>query len=321
MDEIEPRGQHAAASENEMTEAKPAQSTGLASRAAAHAVTPEVVKNGASLAERLHDFAENRNPYNPPERLYTDRRSEQVNRLDATALERPFNLPGKAKAVLGCAVALAAVGGGFFLHSVAEGVLLSDEREQAAIQESLSKGVELNLPALKDLSQLDDETIVSTLSADGSTIVDLNSLQGKQDAGLDLYKLPQGEDLETAKATAAMLLTTGLVSGSDAVDVLNGAWRLQVDRGEYLNLNLRYADFSSQTAQDAIAAAITSQGLDGTATSEISLDSSGNTIQTGTVDIAGIPYAWQVSTCPLNEVYAIEGLPSNAQYVGIRIHQ
>lgn len=321
MSEIEPRGQHAAVPENSIDAADAPEGKPLASRRASHAVRPEVLSNGASIAERLHDFAENRNPYNPPERLYTDRRSDQVNRLDGQPLARPFHLPTRVKVMLGCVVAVAAVGGGVFVHSVADGVLLSGEREQAAIRESLSKEVDLGLPVLKDLSQLDDATIQSDLAASGETIVDINALQGKQDEGLDLYKIPEGLTQEQAMATAAAMLTTGLVSGSDAVDVLNGGWRLMVDRGEYLNLNLRYADFQSQTAEDAIAAAIASQGLDGTATSETSQDSSGNTIQTGTVDIAGIPYAWQVSACPLSDVYKIDGIPDSAQYVGIRVHQ
>lgn len=320
MSEMEPRGLHASAPEKgmEMTSGRPEGT--LASRSASHAIKPEVMRNGASIAERLHDFAENRNPYNPPERLYTDRRSEQVNRLNGQVLDRPFDLPAKAKAVLGCAVVLAAIGGGTLLYSVAEGVLLADEREQAAIEESLSKGTAIELPALKEFTQLDDEAIMSSLASSGWSIVDINAIQGQSGSGLDVYKLPQGVDAESATATAAAMLTTGLVSGSDAVELLNGGWRLQVDRGEYLNISLKYADFENQTPEEAIASALTSQGLEGTATSEISQDASGNIIQTGTIDIAGVPYAWQVSTCPLSEVYAIDGLPETAQYVGIRIH-
>lgn len=286
------------------------------------AMRPEVIASGTSLGVRLHDFAENRNPYNPPERLYTDRRSEQVNRLDATPLTRPFDLPKRVKATVGVVAAIATVAGGFAVFNIAQDVLLRDQREQAAIQQTLSKETTWATPVLKDLAVLDDESMRAALEqAAGTPLIDIDALQGQDKAGLDLYRLPEGVTEEDAKTTVLLMTTTGLVSGSDAVNVLHGGWRILVDRGEYLNMNLRYADFVSTSIEEAIANAIAAQGLDGTATSDIAQDASGNTIQTGTVDIAGVPYAWQVSVCPLSEVYAIDGIPESALYVGIRLHQ
>lgn len=286
----------------------------------AHAVTPEVVPDRPPLVQKLHDFAENRNPYTPPERLYTDRTSEEVSRLETKGLRRPFDLPLAVKIVLGASVAVAAVAGGVFVYHSADAILNADQREQAALQESLAREVRLNLPALSTLAPLDNASILATLQAESANVVDLTPLLADE-TGMEVVKLADDVDASNAETAAALWTGVGSLNAAEAVHLLNGSWLLAIDHSDGVNLNVRFADFTSGSAEAALAAAVTAQGLDGTATGDVTQDSSGNTIQTGSVTIADVPYQWQISVCPLDEFYGIAGMPETAMYVGVRLFQ
>ncbi len=285
-------------------------------RGGAHAVKPEVLSDKPTVVQKLHEFAENRNPYTPPERLYTDRTSEGVSRLDGTALSRPFDLTMPARIVMGVAVAAAAVLGGIAVFNVADTVLNADARSQAAFEDVLAREVSLDVPVLKDIALADDAAIRATLEANGAALVDVKDMS--ETGGLSVVKLPADVD---PTAALALWAGTGSVSASDAASALYGAWFLNVEREDYVSMTLRYADFESGDESAALAAAVTAEGLDGTQNSEISEDSSGNTIQTGAVDAGGVMYNWQVSVCSLGEVFSVEGMPSSAIYVGVRFTQ
>ena len=102
--------------------------------------------------------------------------SEEVSRLATKGLRRPFDLPLAVKIVLGASVAVAAVAGGVFVYHSADAILNADQREQAALQESLAREVTLNLPALSALAPLDNAGILATLQAESANVVDLTPL-------------------------------------------------------------------------------------------------------------------------------------------------
>ncbi len=285
-------------------------------RGGAHAVKPEVLSDKPTVVQRLHDFAENRNPYTPPERLYTDRSAEGVSRLDGTALSRPFDLTMPVKIVMGVAVAAAAIIGGMAVFNTADTVLNAEARSEAAVGEVLSREVSLDLPVLKDIALADDATMRATLEAGGAALIDVKDMSAT--GGLSVVKLPADVD---PVAALALWAGTGSVSASDAASALHGAWFLSVEREDYVSMTLRFADFDSSDEAAALAAAVTAEGLDGTQNSEVSEDSSGNLIQTGAVDAGGVMFNWQVSVCPLSEVFPVDGMPSSATYVGVRLTQ
>ncbi len=325
MSEAPKHARHAAATPAAPQASSEAEQTALASSRGelargAHAVTPEVLPDRLPLVQKLHDFAENRNPYTPAERLYTDRTSEEVSRLDGRALDRPFELPLPVKVGMGVAAAIALVAGGVFVYRTADSILYADEREQAALQESLSRDVTLGLPALSTLLPLDDASIMATLQEGGLNVVSLSDLLGSAD-GFEVVKLADGVEASEAVTEAAVWAGTGSVDAAEAVRLLNGSWTLSVDRSDGVNMNARFADFTSGSADAALAAAVTAQGLDGTATGDVTQDSSGNTIQVGQLSTDDALYQWQVSVCPLKDVYAVSGMPNTAMYVGVRFVQ
>lgn len=88
-----------------------------------------------------------------------------------------------------------------------------------------------------------------------------------------------------------------------------------------MDIKVKYADFKSGSAEAAIQSAMTTEGWTGSTLGDSGIDSSGNTYQQGTISIAGTTYNWSVSVCDLSAVYSVDGLPANAQYVGIRLVQ
>jgi len=247
------------------------------------------------------------------------KKDDRVNYMDGSALLRPLTMPWAFRAIVIVFVAVGVAVGAVILVNVYDAVVLAPQREAEDTQKYLTQQTPLQLPVLTSLVQLSDSQIMATLQDAGYATFDMNTIGGATEgAGIDVMKLPEGVSL----VDAGIAYSNGIskLSSSDAARYLNGSWRFTVGRGGYLDMKVKYADFASGTLQAAIQSAIDQEGLSGTAFGESGVDSAGNTFQSGTVDVDGTVYNWQVSACLLSEVYSIDGLPENSFYVGVRMY-
>jgi hypothetical protein len=238
--------------------------------------------------------------------------------IDGSPLARPTRIPLPFKAIMALFVIAAGILGGVALSKVSDEILNAPVREAEAVQENISRQVPLELPLLKDLIQLDDATISDIFTNQmGLTLYNLNNVEGSEGSGLDVIKLPS----TVTSSEAILMYSKGVskLSASSAAKLLNGSWRMTVGRAGYTDMKVKYADFTSGDAQTALNNAIVAEGLAETAFGESGVDSANNTYQRGTIDINGTIYSWQVSVCPLSEVYSVSGLPASSQYVGIHL--
>ena len=255
--------------------------------------------------------------------FFNERKKEYVSAggpvryLDGSSLARPFDLPKRALAVLCVFVLVAAVIGGVFLYTFLDTVLNASTREQASVEENLARDVSYDLPQLSALMAADDDTIRQTFADAGFTIYDKTNAEENPNGGLDLVKLPS----DVTEVDAALLYAQGVsnLSAADAAKLLKGSWTFTVSRNDYVDMRVKYADFSSGSVEAAIQAAMASEGLEGSTLGESGVDDAGNTFQTGTIDVDGTTYAWRVSAIALSSVYDITGLPDTAVYVGVRM--
>lgn len=251
--------------------------------------------------------------------LFNARRTEYaesegpVRYLDGSGLARPLDMPKPALAVMGAFVIVAAVIGGVFLFNVLDDVVNSAARAQASVEENLARPVALDLPSLPALFTQDDASIKQSFADAGYTTYEISADEA---GGFDLLKLPS--DVGLAEA-AVMYSNINSLSAADAALILNGSWRLEVARGDYTDMRVRYADFASGSIETAIQNAMVAEGLDATELADSGTDDAGNTFRSGTVDIAGESCTWRVSAIALSSVYDIKGLPETAVYVGVRI--
>lgn len=245
----------------------------------------------------------------------------KVSVMDPSVLLRPQRLPRNALIVAGIATLIAAAVGGYAAWQGIDAVLHSDERRAAAIEESLSRDVALDVPQIEEYLPFDDATIKQSFIDAGYTIFDVNE-QNPED-GLDLVKLPEGV---SAADAALVMADVEHADSAAAVRVLNGAWRFACTRTDYVDIRVKYADFKSGNAQSAIDNALADQGwlvdggiAEGIVLGESGVDEVGNTYQEGTITIDSGTYQWRVSTCELKYIYDINGVPETAMYVVVRI--
>jgi len=241
--------------------------------------------------------------------------------MDGSSLQRPFDLPHRNNYVLIGLIAAAAFFGiliGLHLYDV---LINSQVRQEATVEQTINRGVTLDLPVLDTYVSSANSDISAALTAAGYAIIDMNTIPGVSNAGasgsLDLVKLPSDVTVADAAITYAKGISS--LSGEDAARYLSGSWRLTVDRPSSVDMKVKYADFTSKAATTAIQSAITTEGWDKGTLGDSGIDASGNTYQNGTITIDGAIYNWSVSVCPLSAVYSNSGLPSDALYVGIRL--
>lgn len=236
-----------------------------------------------------------------------------VRYLDASSLLRPSALSRKQLALVAALVAAAAVIGGTFLFNVIDSVVRAPEREEAAIQENLTRDVALDLPQLTAYASSSDADILQSFADAGFATYEISA----DENGFDVLKLPTDVSVEQA----GLMYVQGIsnLSATDASLLLNGSWRMTVDRTSGTDMRVRYADFTSGSVDAAVAAAIEAEGLGGSTMGESGTDDSGNTFQAGNVEVGGETYSWRVSAIALSSVYDISGLPEAAIYVGVRL--
>ena len=246
---------------------------------------------------------------------HTDYSIEQgnVRYMDGSSLLRPVDMPRSQKIIMAAFVVIAVIIGFRLATGAITAASDSNTQSKASVEENLARSVSYNLPVLTQMAEMDDQTILDSLTAAGYTVYN-QTAEGT--AGLDLVKLPS--DVTVADAAAMYAKGVGSLSASQAALLLNGSWTLTVDRADTLSMAVKYADFSSSTLEAAIQAAIAAEGFEASSAS-MDTDEVGNTFQTGTVDIDGDTYTWRVSAAPLSDKYDIKGLPSTAAYVGIRL--
>ncbi len=243
---------------------------------------------------------------------------EPVRFLDGSSLARPLDMPKSQRGVMYGFVIAAAVIGIILFVFLFNNVLNASSRDAATVEATVNRGVSLDLPVLTGLVQADDASILNSFAAAGFTTYPLPAEQAYP-SGFDIVKLPS--DVTAMDAAIAYASDLKKLSAADASKYLSGSWRMTVSRSEYVDMKVRYADFSSGSVDAAVRNAIASQGLAGTSVKDSGIDSAGNTFVSGAVDVNGSIYQWQVSACPLTDVYSISGLPASAAYVGIRLHQ
>ncbi len=236
-----------------------------------------------------------------------------VRHLDGSSLSRPLDLPQKDRLIMLAFVLAAAVIGGIFLFDF----LGTDASEEASVEETLARDVSYDLPQLTSLIALDNDSIRQTFTDAGYTIYDSTDSEESETNGMSLVKLPS----DVTETEAVLLYSQGVanLSASDAAKLLNGSWTFTVDRTDSIDMSVHDTDFSSESVEAAVQAAVTSEGLDASTLGESGTDDSGNTYQAGTVEVGGTTYAWRGSAIELSAVYDISGLPETAVYVGIRL--
>lgn len=251
----------------------------------------------------------------PTERRTPRAQTETVRYLDGSGLSRPLDMPAKVRTGLAGALVAGCLIGGIALFNYFDSVIGEPQRQQEALEENIAREVSLDLPQLGALMPLGDQAIMDSLSATGCTLYEKTPV-GESEAGFEVIKLPADVSLEEA----GLIYLNGIANAtpSDAAKLLNGSWTFTTDRSSGTSMRVRYADFTSGTADVAIQNAKAAEGLSETQASDAGIDDSGNTYQAGTVEMNGETYTWRVSVIALSEIYEISGMPDTALYVGIR---
>lgn len=241
--------------------------------------------------------------------------------MNGESLSRPLSIPPDIRKKRWIFVAIAFIIACLMLFFYFDHVINAPARAEEQMQELLAREVSTNPPdMLKMLSRTDKKiksSLESTAKKGGYEIVDMTD-PNSSSTDMNLVKLPPG----VSKEEAAVLYAQGLnnLTALQAVTLLDGAWDLDVDRSQGLNISLHYADFKSSSLTTAIAQAIASEGLTRGKTNESGDDDGfGNAYSSGTIMIKNVDYDWTVSATHLKEVYSVYGMPENATYVGIRI--
>lgn len=237
--------------------------------------------------------------------------------LSGDALNRPMSLPKRYLAIAAIFVIAAAIAGGLFFQKTLDVAVNGPQRAQAELEANLSRNVPYDFPTLSSFMPLDDASIRANLSGTGLTFYDLSLPEDNPNGGFDTVKLPEGMTAEEAAGLYSK--GVGKLDPADAARLLNGSWTLNVNRGDYIDMRVRYCDFTSGSIDEAIQNAMVAQGLDQSILGEFGEDNVGNTFQSGVVDVDGTMYSWRISACPLSAVYDFYGFPEDGVYVGVRI--
>lgn len=238
-----------------------------------------------------------------------------VRYLDGNSLLRPLDMPKPQLVIMAGFVIAAAIIGSVLLFSILDTVTNSAARSQATLEQNLARPASMaSLPSLPTLFNLDDASILATFAEAGYTIYDNTASSGM----LDVIKLPDDVTL----VDAGVLYSKGIPSltAAEASRLFNGSWTFTANRGDFTDMRVKYADFSSGSVEAAVQTAMVSEGFDVSTLGEAGVDEAGNTFQAGTIAVGDAVLNWKVSAIALSNVYDVAGLPESATYVGIRLY-
>lgn len=233
---------------------------------------------------------------------------------DATALSRSAHIPAAQRPVFAAILVAAALIAALLFGAYYTNVVATTRETQASVDAALTRGATIDAPVLTSCVNMDGTALKTTLEEAGNTVIDVKEMKGGTGtASFDLVKIPS--DMGVDDAARAYLVGIESIDPATAARFLSGSYRIEQTSAPTTDLRLHYADFQSTDAESAIDAAIAQQGFDATTASQSAKDASGNTFRTGTTN----GMTWTVSTCPLDEVYHVKGLPETAMYVGVRL--
>lgn len=255
----------------------------------------------------------------PRGKEYIDQKGS-VRYLDQGNLARPIDMPKAQVGIMAIFLAIGIAIGVFVYTSIDDAVFGSAERKQEAIDANLAREISYDLPILSSLAPLGDDAIRQSFVDAGLSMYEYSDPADYPNGGFMQAHFPSDMNYDEAQA----LFDQGInsIDEPDAAMLLKGLWTLSVDRAEYLDLRVRYADFASGSLEAAIDGAMSQQGFSpDTLLPEngSGVDEAGNTYKTGTIEIDGKTYQWRVSAVALSSLYSVRGLPDNAVYVGIRL--
>lgn len=247
-----------------------------------------------------------------------------VHYMKAPALRRGMKIPGNIKGLIAAfglvALALAA----FFGFRINDNVVNAQSLFEESIAAAINSGPGLELPVLNNYVGVTNEEIRQAISGMGWQTIDVDALYASPNEevdanSLDLVKIPS--DMEYSQAESLFTGNLRRVDTAEALHYLASSWRFTSYATEGIDLKVKYADFHSESIEQAIANAISAQGWTDSTFGESGVDQSGNTYQNGTIQVNEINMHWSISVCPLDEVYNVSGLPENSYYVGARLVQ
>ena len=259
-----------------------------------------------SLASRL---------YYTNRRAYT-KREGNVAYLDATPLQRPMSMPASQRILAAVVVAAAIILGFLFVNATVLSSIREAAQVESAITNNLNRQASIEtVPVMTELVTLSDDEIRNKFTDSGFAIYEDIQISDSDD--MVLYKLP--DDMSVDAAAALFSRGISSLTAPQATELLNGSWYFSSERSGTTSMVVRYADFSTGDPHAAVATALEKEGFDPTAISESGVDDSGNTYNMGVVEVDGKAYTWKISALPLSEMYAINNMPEDACYVGIRL--
>ncbi len=243
---------------------------------------------------------------------------DAIRYMDGSSLSRPLDMPRSQNRILLGFVAAAVILGAIMMFYLLDMVFNAPARNAVSVESNINRTVTYNVPVLTTLTGQSGDIILNAFTAAGYAVIQMpNSTQTA--TNFDVFKLPS--DVSVADATVDYSLGINNLSASEAARLLTGSWRMTLDNSAGNDLSVKYADFSSKSLDVAIQTAMDQQGLPAAAVTDSGIDSAGNTFKSGSIDVGGTRYSWKVSACSLSGVYPINGLPSSALYVGIRLYR
>lgn len=240
----------------------------------------------------------------------------RITYLDQKSLAKKPGMSTRKKVFLIVMAAIALALGLFVFFKIVPLFTHTTTFSQAPVEEALQEQ-SYDFPQAKQVALLSADDIIAYLDENHVSYYNATSSEQKSLGGLDVIKLPDGVDLLTAGA----LYSQGIdkLNASEAATLLNGSWQLTLRIQGGYELRVRYASFTSATDQEAVEMARTEFGLDNTTVTAQGVDQHGNTYMIGEIQSAEGPLTWRIGACPLSEMYSIDGLPSSASYVVVRL--
>lgn len=240
-----------------------------------------------------------------------------VTHLAAEGIERPFELPANQRPRLLIIVAIAVAISAALIVAYNLAVMNDASKTQEKVLAAIDRDVALELPQMKAYAGKTNEAMFESFKSDGYTIFNNSNDEDKNVDGFDVFKV--ASDIDPEEAASAYAEGIENLGPVDAARYLAGSWRFLVSRANNVEMRLRYADFSAESTEAAIQAALESQGFDDAKIEDLAQDTMGNTNISGTFKKDKVTYTYTVSACDLSQVYDIEGAPENAQFVGIKV--